>query len=476
MGENFDYLENLRGRYSYLRQYVPQLLVTLPINATPPAQPLLEAIALLRQLNETGKRAVPETAPTEFIKPRWEPYIFQGNGVDRQYYELNVLSELRNYFRSGDLWVAGSREHKGFDTYLLSQADWDKRQATGQTGLVISSDGSGYLTERTHLLHQRLSDVNLRIAQNTLPEVTLENGTLHIAKLEKSVPEEAVNLAQQAYSLVPPVKLTDLLVEVDSWTHFGDYFTRDDDGARGAKEKIILFSAILADATNLGLRKMAQYVTLNQLAWVSDNYIREETYQKALSEIINFHHLVPFAAYWGGGKTSSSDGQQFPVYSRKGHTAHSNAKYGPSPSAMFYTHISDQYSPYFTQPISATVRDATHVIDGLLHHQTDLQIEEHYTDTAGYTDHVFALCNLLGFRFRPRIRDLADKKLYSVRKPSEYKTLEPLIGGKINERQILNNRSASPCRLDQGRHSHRLPHASQARRLPATERVGLRPA
>jgi hypothetical protein len=86
----------------------------------------------------------------------------------------------------------------------LSPADWDKRQATGQTGLAISSDGNGYLTERTHLLHQRLRDVNLRIAQNTLPEVTLENGTLHIGKLEKSVPEEAVNLAQQAYSLVPP--------------------------------------------------------------------------------------------------------------------------------------------------------------------------------------------------------------------------------------------------------------------------------
>jgi hypothetical protein len=63
--------------------------------------------------------------------------------------------------------------------------------------------------------------------------------------------------------------LTDLLVEVDSWTHFSDYFTRDADGAKGAKEKIVLFSAILADATNFGLRKMAQVcpdVTLNQLA------------------------------------------------------------------------------------------------------------------------------------------------------------------------------------------------------------------
>jgi TnpA family transposase len=56
--------------------------------------------------------------------------------------------------------------------------------------------------------------------------------------------------------------------------------------------------------------------------------------------------------------------------------------------------------------INATVRDATHVLDGLLYHESDLKIEEHYSDTADFTDHVFALCHLLGFRFAPRIRDL----------------------------------------------------------------------
>ena len=79
---------------------------------------------------------------------------------------------------------------------------------------------------------------------------------------------------------------------------------------------------------------------------------------------------------------------------------------------QFYTHISDQYAPFHTKVINATVRDATHVLDGLLYHESDLRIEEHYTDTAGFTDHVFALMHLLGFRFAPRIRDLADKRLY----------------------------------------------------------------
>ncbi len=50
-----------------------------------------------------------------------------------------------------------------------------------------------------------------------------------------------------------------------------------------------------------------------------------------------------------------------------------------------------------------------------------------YTDTAGFTDHVFALCHLLGFRFAPRIRDLADK-VYVPGKAGQWSSLSPLIG------------------------------------------------
>ncbi|TMX13880.1 Tn3 family transposase, partial [Aeromonas salmonicida subsp. achromogenes] len=100
------------------------------------------------------------------------------------------------------------------------------------------------------------------------------------------------------------------------------------------------------------------------------------------------------------------------------------------------THISDQYAPFHTKVINAAVRDATHVLDGLLYHESDLCIEEHYTDTAGFTDHLFALMHLLGFRFAPRIRDLADKRLYIPGDAKQYPTLAGLIGGNINVKLI----------------------------------------
>jgi len=65
-----------------------------------------------------------------------------------------------------------------------------------------------------------------------------------------------------------------------------------------------------------------------------------------------------------------------------------------------------------------------------------LRIEEHYTDTAGFTDHVFALMHLLGYRFAPRIRDLADTKLYIPKGDGGYDALKPMIGGPLNIKLI----------------------------------------
>jgi len=101
--------------------------------------------------------------------------------------------------------------------------------------------------------------------------------------------------------------------------------------------------------------------------------------------------------------------------------AEHNPHYGSEKGATMYRFVSDQFSSFYTKVINTNARDAVHVIDGLLYHETELSIDEHYTDTAGYTDQVFGLSHLLGFRFAPRIRDISELKLYSITKPSEYK-------------------------------------------------------
>jgi TnpA family transposase len=62
--------------------------------------------------------------------------------------------------------------------------------------------------------------------------------------------------------------------------------------------------------------------------------------------------------------------------------------------------------------IRTTVRDATYVRDGILDNQTELPIAKHTTDTAGYSDIIFALFELLGLQFAPRLAGLPERRLY----------------------------------------------------------------
>jgi len=62
---------------------------------------------------------------------------------------------------------------------------------------------------------------------------------------------------QRAYSLLPHIKITDLLIEVDSWTGFTNHFTHIKNGET-AKDKILLLTGILVDAIYIGLRKIAE--------------------------------------------------------------------------------------------------------------------------------------------------------------------------------------------------------------------------
>jgi len=237
---------------------------------------------------------------------------------------------------------------------------------------------------------------------------------------------------------LPRIKITDLILEVDGWTGFTQQFEHLKKG-KNVEDKCALLTVILADAINLGLRKMAQAcpkITYAELTWTQAWHIRDETYTKALSKIVNAQYQHAFSVHWGDGTTSSSDGQNFNAGGHGQEYGQVNLRYGRAPGVQFYTHISDQYAPFYTNVINATVRDATHVLDGLLYHESDLDIEEHFTDTTGFTDHVFALMHLLGFRFAPRIRDLNDKKIYINGESHRFMAIKSIIGGPINLKHI----------------------------------------
>jgi TnpA family transposase len=67
------------------------------------------------------------------------------------------------------------------------------------------------------------------------------------------------------------------------------------------------------------------------------------------------------------------------------------------------------------------------MLEGLLRHCTDAEIEANYTDTHGASVIGFAFCHLLGFRLLPRLKNIGSATLYRPDDGSAYEGLEQIL-------------------------------------------------
>lgn len=437
-----DGLEEVVERYPAVRRFAPTFLAAFTFRTARSGDPLLGAIEVLRTMYRDGRSALPKRVPTSFIKPRWRKVVHPAEGtIDRRAYEIAVIVHLRERLGSGSIWVEGSRAYRMLDDYQLPVPAFEAMRATGDLRLAVPPDFPEWYEERRTLLTRRVTEVERAAAAGELVDVTIERGQLLISPIRRSPSDDAEALKARLYAMLPRIRITDLLVEVAAWSGFADRFVHARSGA-AASDQSALMGAILADATNLGLGRMAESsrgLTLPRLRWTAEWHVRDETYLSALAAIVDCHTAHPLAAVWGPGDTSSSDGQFFRAGGQGEARADRNARYGTEPGVLFYTHVTDRFTPFHTKVIAANAGEAAHVLDGLLDHESELVIREHTTDTAGAVDHVFGLCHLLGFRFAPRIRDLNERRLYGLSPLDPWPTLRPLVAGPVNIRAIEEN-------------------------------------
>ena len=86
--------------------------------------------------------------------------------------------------------------------------------------------------------------------------------------------------------------------------------------------------------------------------------------------------------------------------------------------------------------MGATEDEAVYVLDGLYGHESQIDIDEHYVDTGGASDHVFSLFTLGGKRIAPRLRDLKDWRLHGFEGADAYPAIGHHIGDRIDAAAI----------------------------------------
>jgi TnpA family transposase len=428
-----DVFHQISQRYSYLRQFTPAFVDAIDLqNDAETESPVIKAAALLRQMNAEGKRKLPDDAPLGFMSKKVRALVEKDGVVSKRDWECALLTAIRDEIRAGNVAIQASKRFGRFDRFFISNDQWtDQRDAFfKRAGLPVKAeDAPAYLTERLNRAYDNFLD---SLPENAYADVN-ENGWSLSAdtaeKLDKETEEKLENLTAWLDENLRPIKLPELLIEVDNELHFTHPFLSPVQPTERDAESIChIIATIIAHGCNIGPYTMARLtdgVTYHQIKRITDWQLSEEAQRQALAQLVNAISHLDVTKYWGKGETSSSDGQRF-RYKQKVLQQTWSPRFQDY-ALEFYSFVADNYAPFYSIPIECTDRDAAYVLDGLLYNESDLALKEHYTDTHGYTEINFAAFAMLGLRFSPRIRGIQKQHIYRIDQEKDYGALTPLV-------------------------------------------------
>ncbi len=409
-------LDQLRGSYNHLRPAIHAVLDSVALRGATSADERL--LATVSRVREARDRFIDE--PVDLLPKSWRAWVLDDDGrVQRTRYELGLWFVARDALRAGRLYRPVGRRYADPAGFLMPAERWhaDRDELAVTFGRTLDP------IERLRQLEadQQHALRNLQGAIDAGDGVRLVAGRLQLSPpeaLEDS--PAAVRLRSELDRLTPRMDIPDLLAEVEQWTGFTGHLTH----AAGATPRMPdlqqhLHAALLASGLNLGPTRMAECCAFSyrQLAWATEWYLSDEQLRAANDVLVDYLHQLQIAAHWGTGMFSSSDGQRSAARGRAASADAMAREFGHGRGALNLVNwVTDQYSQYGTKVVSVAEREAIHTLEAILH--TQLPILEHTTDTHGATEIVFALFDLLGLSFIPRLRDAGDLLLHLLGPPS----------------------------------------------------------
>jgi len=425
-GKHSHVLNLIVDRFSYLRQFAPALLAHLEFHLEEGAQStVVEAARLLREMNRENRRKLPEDVPTAFIPEKLRSLVEQDGVVDKHAWECVLLTSLRDEIRAGNVFVEQSKRFGRFDDFFIPGVRWASMRESffARAGLPVKAeDVPAYLTGR---LTQAYEQFLTLLPENSYASIHENRWQLSVdpaEKLDEEAKQRLETLKAWIAEHLREIKLPELLIEVDNELHFTRHFMLPaQPELRAAEQVCTILATIIAHGCNIGpytMARLTEGITYRQIKQVTDWQLSEEAQRQALAQLVNSISRLDVTQAWGVGRSSSSDGQRFRFRRQVLQRTYSHRL--NDYALEFYSFVADNYAPLYSTVIECTDRDAAYVLDGLLYNESDLALEEHYTDTHGYTEINFAAFVMLGRRFAPRIRGLHKQRIYRIDTAMDY--------------------------------------------------------
>jgi len=426
----------VKDRFSYIRQFSPSFLKHIQLSFESGADgPLCCAVNVLREMNSDNKRKLPDDIPVGFIPKKIRSLVENEGVINKAAWECALLTAVRDEIKSGNISIGMSKRFGRLDDFFIAEEKWQsiREGFFARAGLPNNpADVRTYLTSRLNSAY----DAFLKnLPENTYTRVKEDGWHFSVDPAEQLGMEARAcldSLKSWLSDNMRLVKLPELLIEVDNELKITRNFMPANKKESPKVEDVCsVLATVMAHGCNIGPYTMAHLiegVSYGRIKSITDWMLTEETQRGALAQVVNAISQLDITQAWGQGRTSSSDGQRFAI-KRKVLQQTYSPKFNDF-ALEFYSFVADNYAPFYSLPIECTDRDAPYVLDGLLYNESDLPLEEHYTDTHGYTESNFAAFAMLGRKFSPRIRGLHKQRIYRIDKDKDYRSLKSLVDRK----------------------------------------------
>ena len=419
----------LRGSYSHhYRRMLAPLLATLRFRCNNrDYRPVMDAIELLARYTDADRAqrfyAPAERVPVAGVVPKaWQDAVTdqESGRIERIPYELCVLIALREALRRREIYVEGAGRWRDPDEDL--PGDFDDNRDVHYAELGKPLDAAAFTEDLRTRHREALDRLNGAMTNGTAGGVRIitRHGQpwIIVPKLDR-VPEPA-NLGALKAEVARrwgTLDLLDILKDTAFLTDFTDEFvsvaTREALPRERLRRRLLL--CLFALGTNMGIRQMAATGEHGEdeaaLRRVRASHITRENLRAAIIRVVNATLETRDETWWGRATTTASDSKRFGSWDSNLMTEF-HARYGGY-GVMIYWHVEKGRVCIYSQLKTCSSSEAAAMIEGLLRHCTDADIEANYTDTHGASVVGFAFTELLGFKLLPRLKNIGSIRLYS---------------------------------------------------------------
>ena len=431
-----------RSYSSHYRQIIPDILDLIDFKSNNTKyQPLVEAIHVIKRNMRSKSLYFPEEEDVPIrgvISHQMKEVVIQkeknkNHRFNRINYEICVFQSLRDRLRCKEIWAEGANRYQNPDKDLPKDFDEKRERYYKELNLPLSPEK--FVNALQGKLKKSLLILNKNIPKNIKVNVLeKKNGWICISPSAAQPDPPNLHLIKKEISKKwSMINLLDIIKEtflrVPMMKHFKSVASREMLTEDQLQKRVIL--AIYGLGTNTGLKRLAvgnREENYRNLFHVYQNYITKDSLKHAISELVNAVFRARDPKIWGNATTAcASDSTHFGAWDQNLMTEWHNRYHGRG--VMIYWHVEEKSVCIHSQLKRCSSSEVSAMIEGVLRHCTEMEIEKNYVDTHGQSVVAFAFCHLLGFKLFPRIKNIHSQRLHlpSMDLASELKNLKPIL-------------------------------------------------